>query len=47
MESADAAACDIPEKVCSAALNALVLTVELQAGRHALGRRDLSHPSSR
>ncbi|KAI9539153.1 hypothetical protein NQZ68_009230 [Dissostichus eleginoides] len=35
-------ACDTPEKACSSALNALVLTVESQAGGRALGHADLS-----
>lgn len=40
LQSADAAASDTPEKACSSALNALVLTVESQAGGHALGHGD-------
>lgn len=35
---------DTPEKACSSALNALVLTVESQAGGRALGHGDLSLP---
>lgn len=41
LQSADAAACDTPEKACGSALNALVLTAESQAGGRALGHGDL------
>lgn len=42
LQSADSAACDTPEKACSSALNALVLTVESQTGGYALGHGDLN-----